>query len=53
VATVIQLIGFIVIAVGVWFIFPPAAVIVGGIFIVLFGLGVERVVSNAGSNPKT
>lgn len=51
-ATLIQLIGFIVIAVGVWFIFPPAAVIVGGIFVVLFGLGLERV-NNAGSNTKT
>jgi hypothetical protein len=52
VATFIQLIGFIVIAVGVWFIFPPAAVIAGGIFVVLFGLGLERV-NNAGSNSKT
>lgn len=51
-ATFIQLIGFIVIAVGVWFIFPPAAVIAGGIFFVLFGLGLERV-NNAGSNSQT
>jgi len=53
VATFIQLIGFIVIAVGVWFIFPPAAIIVGGIFVVLVGIALERVVKNAGQTTKT
>jgi hypothetical protein len=51
VATFIQLIGFIVITVGVWLVFPPAAVIVAGLFIVAFGVAWERV-NNAGSSVK-
>jgi hypothetical protein len=51
VATFIQLIGFIVITVGVWLAFPPAAVIIAGLFTVAFGVAWERV-NNAGSNTK-
>jgi len=43
VASFIQLIGFIVISVGVWFIYPPAAIIVAGVLLVSFGLAWERV----------
>lgn len=42
-ASLIQLIGFIVISVGVWFIYPPAAIIVAGGLLVSFGLAWERV----------
>ena len=49
IATVVQLIGLIVIATGVWFIYPPAAVICAGLFLMAFGLAWERV-NNAGSS---
>ena len=48
-ATVLQLIALIVIATGVWFIYPPAAVICAGLFLMAFGLAWERV-KNAGSS---
>ena len=48
-ATLIQLIGFVVVSVGVWFIYPPAAVIIAGLFTVAFGVALERV-NNARSS---
>lgn len=47
-----QLIGLVLIVVGAWLIYPPAAVIVGGFFMVALGVALERV-RNARSTSAT
>jgi len=51
-AAFVQLIGLVLIAVGVWMIFPPAAVVVSGIFMVATGVALERL-KNAKSSATT
>ena len=41
-AAFIQIIGLILIAVGVWLIFPAAAIVISGVFIVAIGVALER-----------
>lgn len=41
-STILQAVGATVITIGVGLIFLPAGLITGGIFIVLFGLALER-----------
>ena len=51
-AALLQFIGLILIVVGVWLVFPPAAIVVGGLFMVALVVAWERV-NNAGSSVKT
>jgi len=51
-AAFVQIIGLILIAVGVWLIFPPAAIVVSGIFMVALGVALERL-KNAKSSATT
>jgi uncharacterized membrane protein len=51
-AAIVQIIGLILIAVGVWMIFPPAAIVVSGIFMVALGVALERL-KNAKSSATT
>jgi hypothetical protein len=52
VAALFQLIGLILIIVGAWLIYPPAAVVIGGVFMVALGVALERV-RNARSTSAT
>lgn len=51
-AAFVQIIGLILIAVGVWLIFPPAAIVVSGVFMVALGVALERL-NNAKSSATT
>ena len=51
-ASLMQIIGLILIAVGMWLIFPPAAIIISGVFIVAIGVALERL-KNAKSSATT
>lgn len=41
-AAFIQFIGLVLIVVGAWLIFPPLAIVLGGIFMVAIGVALER-----------
>ena len=41
-AVTLQIAGAITISTGVFLLFPPAGLVVAGVFMVLFGLAVER-----------
>jgi len=51
-AAFIQVIGLVLIAAGVWMIFPPAAIVVSGVFMVAIGVALERL-KNAKSSATT
>ncbi len=51
-AALFQLIGLALIVTGAWLIFPPAAVVLGGVFMVALGVALERV-KNARSTSAT
>ena len=51
-AALFQFVGLILIVVGAWFIYPPAAVVLGGVFMVALGVALERV-RNARSTSAT
>jgi fucose permease len=42
-AALFQLVGLVLIVVGAWLIYPPAAVVLGGVFMVALGVALERV----------
>ena len=51
-AALLQFIGLVLIVVGVWLVFPPAAIALGGVIVVALGVALERV-KNARSTSAT
>jgi len=51
-AAFLQFIGLVLIVAGAWLVFPPAAIVLGGVILVALGVALERV-KNARSTPKT
>lgn len=42
IANILQITGSLLVTGGVWAVFPPAGLVVAGVFAILFGLGLER-----------
>lgn len=41
IATIIQILGAVSISTGAWLLFPPAGLVVAGVFAILFGISLE------------